>query len=323
MLYRDPISLTNQRRGRPLLWMAFGLLVLAIPAYLFGPRLYYRYSDDPLSRMERRAQAFLKLQAEGSPPDLLLKQVDESLTILKILEKDQAYEPQIQYYFGLFQFFELIVRVDPVVPNLLQLAGRGYLPVSRETGTPRTRSLTALGRRIGLRMRRALAMRADFPQADVARLALIYADLFYTARTDRILQNYMAGLKRAELPAELWRPYDWMAILLDVVGGEPARLQKRLAEKKGGLLIQAPDRALLGCYASFRAARYLEALNVARALQSAEDNFRQVEAIRMEGEVFLKQRGARTALPYFQQALRKSGGTDAFLKGRIRAASEK
>ena len=323
MLYRDPISLTNQRRGRPLLWIAVGLVALAVPGYLYGPRLYYRYSDDPLSRMDRRAEAFLKLQAEGSPPELLLQQVDESLTILRILEKDQGSEPLIQYYFGLFEFFELVLRVDPSVANLLQLAGRGYLPAGRDTAVPRKSSLTALGRRISVRVRRALALQPELPQADQARLALLFGDLFYTARTDRMLQVGMARIKRSALPAELWRSYDWMALLLDVVGGEPGRLQKRLAETKGGLLVPAADRSLLECYAAFRAARYLEALRLARGLHANEESFRQVEALRMEGEVFLKQRGGRIALPYFEQALKKSGGTDPYLKGRIRQAAEK
>ncbi len=322
MLYRDPISATDRSPRRPLIWLAMALAVLSVPAYLYGPRLYYRYSDDPMARMERRAAGVLKLYAEGASPDVLVKQVDESLTVLGILEKDYAAEPLMQYYFGFFEFFEILVRTDPTAGTLVQLAGRGYLPVSRDVGVPRKRSLSALGRRVSVRMRRAVALKPDFGREPVAHLALLYGDLFYTARTDRVLQEHLARIQRQALPVELHGAYDWMALLLDVVAGDGARLEKRLAQKKGGLLVESGDAALLSCYAAFQAARYLDALRLARGLQGNPELFRQVEALRMEAEVFWKQRGGRAARPYFEQALRKAGGNDPFLAGRIRQITE-
>lgn len=322
MLYRDPISATNKKKSKPLRWLFALAVLIAAPAYFYGPRLYYQFSDDPLARMARRADSYLKLRQDGVGADALLKYVDESLTILGILEKDQSYEPAIHYHYGFFYFQEVLLRTEPTAVNLVQLVGRGYLPAVKDLGDERQASVARLARLTGIRMRRAVAMKPDIKESDLLHLGLAYADLFYTARTDLALGDQIAKAERSKLPPTMQPFYDWMSYVVIVTAGDLGVLQKKLKERKGGLELTEEQAALLECYAAFRGGRYLDALRSARQLRGGNEGFAKVEGLRMEAEVFLKQRGPRTALPYFRQALAEAGGNDSFLKARVRTVSK-
>ncbi|MEQ9365478.1 MAG: hypothetical protein RIF32_14625, partial [Leptospirales bacterium] len=211
----------KKKRGRWLLWLVLilGLAGGAGAAYLYGPQLYYSVTGDALVRLEKRTDEFGKQLllwdgGNGAIPGMLAE-LDEIRRIARIQERNSPAEAEVYFYLGLIDFYELVVRVPLNGPSLMQLTGRGYLPLQKsleavpETGIPR------LSQHISRNIRKALALDPGLERRDAAYLMLAYGDLFFTERTDRNLQMILSEfIVDGDVGPTLERYRDWIGLAL-------------------------------------------------------------------------------------------------------------
>ena len=333
--YAEPYSSRKRRNYRSIFLFLLGLIVvLAVPAYIYGPRLYYLYSGDPILRLEKRARQFeADFQAGGNSPEKMYEFIVDSRRVLSYVEKDNPVRPEIQYYHGLFQFHELLVRLPLTGDSAVRLLGRLYLPEEPSDSPLAARQdlkpIPDLGKLAAQSMRKALALDPDLPQGRAARVVIAFGDLLFTARTDPVLLEYLKDSEE-DLP-EFFRPYRaWMSLVLLGMRGQVDEMETLLENEDEAPASGPPGQFtaahldLIRAFGNFYARRYIKALQNCRRVKSAEDSpvFLRAEATRMEGEIFLVQRGAFAARPYFQEALRLSENKDEFLKERLTRLGE-
>lgn len=363
-MYTQPFEPGKKKKGgRFWRWLIF-LIILsggAYAAYAYGPRLYYRLTGDALLRIERRA-AEIEAQLErveesgganGGIADILAD-LDDTRRIAEILERNSPELAEVHYYHGLLAFYELRLRVPLNGLTLLQLTGRGYLPLQRTfpgESIPEV-SIPRLGNRISRRLRKALALDPDLsPQMlNGARLMISYGDLFFTGRTDPHLLDLLESVSDEELTPGMARFHDWAALALFAISGRSEAMQSAMervdaaaarnaasaptvegpepgttappVDQRARLVLGEQVRNLILCHGNYYARDYLRALRLARQVKFDPEvpDILKVEAVRMEGEIFLVQRSPGAARYFFEEALRMSGG-DEFIKERLDAVS--
>ncbi|MBI3394482.1 MAG: hypothetical protein HY042_01465 [Spirochaetia bacterium] len=306
---------------------------LGLGGWFYGPALYFQFSGDAIIRISKKADAYeSRLLSEGQEPADLYAQIEETRRILNLVERENPVSAEAVYYQGLFDFFELMLRLKLDGQTLVQLTGRGYLPPeSTGHGLPAFKA-SDLARRAGIRMRKALALDPGLAQAPIAGLVIAYSDVLVTSRTDPLLYEYLKRIKISQI-REAYRPYAlWMSLALYALQGRKAELESlaQELEKPGtpltavGFKLDKDSLQLVLCHGMFHAKDYLRALDLTRQVRAskAPDALR-AEAARMEGEIFLVQSGPDAARPHFEEAKRLLGGKDAFMDERLKAISDK
>ncbi|MCR9140789.1 MAG: hypothetical protein NXI24_00855 [bacterium] len=351
----------KKKRGRWLVWLILilGLGAGGAAAYRYGPQLYYSVTGDALVRLEKRTDAFGRqlLAWDGGNDALpgMLAELDEVRRIAKIQERNSPAEADVYFYLGLIDFYELVVRVPLSGPSLMQLTGRGYLPLQKSLESVPEAPIPRLSKRISRNIRKALALDPGLDRRDAAYLMLAYGDLFFTERTDRnlqmILSEFIAG---DQVTPALERYRDWIGLALFALSGNkqeirqlvqqidaasavapappvvpaaaddppPAEAEPAPAAPATRLQLDENIRDLVLCHAHYFARDFLPALRLARTVKyraTAPDILR-VEAVRMEAEIFLLQRGPGAACFFFNEAARI--GSDDFVSERISAVCD-
>ncbi|MBX7059692.1 MAG: hypothetical protein K1X75_16630 [Leptospirales bacterium] len=298
-------------------------------SYWFGTRIYYRITGDAILRIERKLDDLEERwqKRTGDSADLL-ESLKDIRKLLEIHGRNKPGDPEFFYYQGLLDFYELALRAPLDGDSLVQLSGRGYLPQPAAAEEGRM-GIAALALRISREMRKALALEPELKHSSAAHLALVYGDLFYTGRTDPQLLELLARAKAEELSGPQLALRDWIGMALySILGknGELTALAAQVAAPAAAgavprLALSERARILILAHGALHSRDYLQALYLARQVkqQSTESPLYASEAARLEGEVFLVQRGKLAALPYFEQALQLAGGADPFLEERIEA----
>ncbi len=343
----------KKKRGRWLIWVLLLALLAGggAAAYRYGPQLYYSVTGDALVRLEKRTDEFgrqlLAWDGGNAAVPGMLAELDEVRRIARIQKRNSPAAAEVYFYLGLIDFYELIVRVPLNGPSLMQLTGRGYLPLQKSLDSVPEIAVPRLSQRISRNVRKALALDPGLDRRSAANLMLAYGDLFFTERTDRnirlILEEHVMS---GEVQPALERYRDWLGLALYALSGARPETRKLVAEIQAALPaaeldgaptdaadeppIAAPGpvagvrlgldenvRDLVLCHAHYFARDFLPALRLARSVKyraSAPDILR-VEAVRMEAEVFLLQRGPGPACFFFEEAARI--GEDEFVTDRI------
>ena len=330
MLSADPYYKKKRRFSWGYFILFLFVSVLALVIYTQAERWIYRFSDDPILSIQKRSEKYeADLLAGKTSSDELKEFIVETRKILDILEKDQAAVAEVHYFHGLFSFYELVLHISPGAPNLVKLAGRGMIPEQRKFEEIEKISIIKLSREIGLRIRLARAIDPELKWSERSRLALVFGDFFFNTRLDRNLLKVFNRIEGEQIAPALKVYYEWMALLLFSFFEEKEKLERLVddlrerqenpEENPGGLRISGPELDLILCFGAYNSRDFINALRSARNIDDREvaSDWIRMEATRMEGEIFQKQRGDRAALPYFQKALEISGGKDQYLKRKV------
>ncbi len=331
-MYTPEPRMRKKKSSRAWLWILLILLLIggaAVPGYLYLPGLYYQYTGDAVQRVSRRAEQFEGFLAAGKSGEDLNIFIQDTNKMLDILEKSQPARWEVYYYRGLFQFFEYTIRLQYDARSLVKLAGRGYLPSVIEDPDAGNAAILPLAKNSAIQMRKALAIKPDFPHWETAVLVIVCGDLFLTGRTDMNLFDQMMRIHTAEFQPGIAVYADWMKLAVYSMLGRivemeaiVSSIQKQESEKTGTRLHLTADQSnLLLAFSALNAKDYLRALQFARLVKFSPDApvELKVEASRLEGEIFLVQSGPIQARFYFEEALKLSNGSDAFLEERIKS----
>jgi hypothetical protein len=332
MFTRDYRVESRKKSGPRYAWIlpaVVGLILVALAA-IYGPRLYYRVTGDAILRIQNRiAQLEERIAKNEGSVEELLSLVDDIRRLVDIQRRNKPADAEALYYEGLLDFYEFLLRTPLDGATLVQLTGRGYLPLQIEGEDLKPLNIADHSRRMAAAMRRALALDPEFDRAPEAHLVILYGDLFHTGRTDPHLLTLLAAIPADKLEPGLSPYRDWIGLGLYALSGKKTELAALMTQiaappAEGApplprLALDEPARNLILCHGYFNAKDYLQALMLARSVktQIAASAAQQSEAARMEGEIFLVQRGPLAAIFFFEEALRLAGGADPFLNERL------
>ncbi|MCB1164939.1 MAG: hypothetical protein KDK37_10235 [Leptospiraceae bacterium] len=350
-----PEPMSRRKKGRRRYWIWIFPILLAAGGVLYGQDLLryaqVRFSSDSLLRLEDRTAAFLSSyerlkrmeppRGSENPAEepffklqtALYQQIDENRKIIEIIARNEDDPGTMAALRGKYAMFELLLRIHLDSRNLVELAGRGFLPPQRPT-LLEEKSPGDLAFQVSQYMRRALAYDPDAEYASVAHLGVALGDLMYFGRTDLAILDHLRAIEPAKLPPELREERLWISAALYCLLGQPEDLDKLLKEpglspepgtsaesESTGLenYLTNYQKQLLHGYALFQAKRYMQALYSVRTVKYDQSipSFYRAEAARMEGEINGKQNGPYFAIPYLEEALRISGDEDPFLRERL------
>ncbi len=339
MFVPEPTYRRKRNKSSFWLWVVLILTILTIPGYLFGPRLYYQFADDPIARLHKQDRAYGDLLAAGkSAPGELLEHIEDSRRIVAIIEKDRPVDAEVHYYHGLFDFYELLLRLSLDAPALLKMTGRGILPEHRKLDELKAVRIEKLARRCSLRMRRTLAFDPEFKHAAAANMVIVYGDLLDTARTDPVLLDLLKKSPGKDIPDLLRPSHDWISLALyaflgrvkelETLAGELEKIASGKPDADSGsagnrIAMNADELTLLRGFGAYNGRNYLGALRLVRGLGKDEEKpvALRAEALRLRGEIQLVQRGPRLAEYWMREAL-KLNPSDAFIDGRIKQVQD-
>ena len=306
--------------------------------------IYVYSSSDSIQRVIKRVDELdVKWQEQrGNPADFIVF-LRDTLKILETLdEQEKAVAANYFYYRALINYHELVFRLNLTPLSLIELSGRGLLPAENwEISIEETLPIADLAWQVAADARKSLALDPTFADPSKTNSMIAMADFIHTGRTDNNLNILLNRVDPQKLSPFERKAYGWLATALMVTGGEKEAL-KQIADHLfappgapdsagnqpdrspgagdalGGIIADVATRDLLYTFCFFNAADYYGALIAARELLKLPNTpeFYRVEATRMEGEIFLIQRGAASARPYFQEALSLSRG-DPLLKERL------
>lgn len=327
-------------RGALLLRLCLALLLTggAAGAYFYWPQLYFHFTGSALGQLQQRSEeAERRLLDPKEDQKQLLAFFDETHQLINTAEAGRGASAWLCFYRGLFNLYELFLRVSHDSTSLIELTGRGFVPLQKELGDKNV-SLLQLGRKIAIPMRKALALSPDLQEAPTAHLALVYGNLFLSGRTDKRDLRRLEESREIRLSPLRERYRNWMQIAFYALFGQERALtlllQHKEQEHKGRehkgreeiererdllLPLSTPEQEMLLCHAHYYARKYVEALRFARRAKRRSETplHLVVEATRMEAEIFYLQRGSSAAIPYLRKALEFTEGRDSFIKKRL------
>jgi len=310
------------RRKRTPDWLRYVLpaaaILLLLPAFFFWEDVYYSLAGDAAERLEKRAAHYETILGSESP-EKLYDFIEDARRLADIVERENPGSAMTAYYRGLFDFYELILRVELSAITALELAGRGFLPEGRP-GEYSERPIEVLAADSAFYVRRALAMDPELRTRGRAYLILVLSEMLATARTDPILEEY---LKESDGQTPLLLVVQsWVTLTLKALRGDAEGLEKVLPElKKPGqpMVLTALDLEFFRAYAAFRGRNYLKALQLIREIKGEPllTQEQRIEVARMEGEIFLAQNVKETAIKYFQEGYKLSDRSDPLIQERL------
>ncbi|MCB1169766.1 MAG: hypothetical protein KDK25_05500 [Leptospiraceae bacterium] len=350
----EPMSRRKKSRGRLWIWL-IPITVISAALFFFGQDLWryfeVRFASDSLLRLEDRTQAYLSSYTryrEMQPPsstdnpaenpyfklqDALFQQIDENRKIIEIISRTEDDLGTMAAWRGRYELYELLLRIQLNGRNLVEFAGRGYLPPLRPS-LLEERSLESIGFSLSRHMRRALAYNPDGDYASLAHFGIALGDLMYFGRTDPAILDHLDAVQPERLPEQLQEEWTWVAAGLYALLGREDGLKRTLEPASSNAANETPtptleptvnfvepyQKQLLMGYARFQSRNYMQALYSVRQVKydPSVPDFYRAEAARMEGEINAKQNGPYFALPYLEEALRISG-EDPFLRERLNA----
>lgn len=240
-MYYGPEPLRRKRRSGKKLWLILLLAVIGAGSYFYGRAVYdYFYvllSPNTLLRLQDRSADYLKYwyQYRSTPESdeeeflklqgLLYDRLDETRRVLAVLKRREPARPEVPYYEGLFNLYELLLRLDLSDKALLMLTGRGYLPGTVISNLEPVK-VPELAHRTSVSMRKSLALNPDLRTASQAHLAIVLGDLLYTGRTDPNLLTHLDAVNPDAIEPELRPLYLFLSIALNSLLGRPAELKK-------------------------------------------------------------------------------------------------
>ena len=326
------------RRRRRNFILAFVLFFCGGAFYVYYPQISFYFLSNVFLRLENHAQKIEEdiLSENVSQQDILdtIKRVGD---LAKLSKDEEPLDPLAHYYAALLHFYELCLRIDQGQDSLLLLTGRAFLPRHKDTLDIEPRSILPLVKKIILSMRRALAIKADFLHNERAHIILSYSSLLFTGRTDSRELRRIQESKLTDPSPLLAKVRDWVSLAFYAQLGKKKELyrfvkqlrdkEKQLESEKerpdtksiAHLRLEPAAALLLLCHGFYQARDYIGALRYARLVKSKSElsEAMQVEALRMQAEIFYIQRGKAAAKPYFELAYNASNKQDDFIKERM------
>lgn len=317
----------KKRQKQIIFYLFVGIVsVLVYFSYRYGTEIYYRWTGDPVGRLQKQFDRIeTKLASDQADVDSIYKILRDNRKILKFVAKDRPLSPEVYYLLGLDSFYELMIRIPATSKSLVQLCSREILPASITNENLPNSSIPSLALNITKNLRRSLSLDPSYRSRYRTIFALMFGDFFYTARTDPLLFRSLEQINGNEMADAFVPHYQWMALALYTIGGKEEDFLKFVnsirSNKETGrqLDISQGELMLLQAITSFRAKNYLVSLRTFRQMKEIEGVSEElvVEALRFEGEIFFIQQGAEPALPFFREALKRSGGEDFLIRQRI------
>jgi len=310
-------------RGKKTIYILIILILLTgtgFAGFYFGPSLYFQFTGDAVLRLKKRAELYETLLAEKKEKTALYAFIQDTRKLLDIIEKDEPSLAQIQYYRGLFDLYEFLLRHPLYSHELINMTGRGFLPEQEFSEEIPQEDSIVLAFKISSHFRKALAFDPSLKEAPVANFGISLADLFYTGRTDLNLLDHIDRTGNGDVGKGLEKTYDWLRVALFTLLGrkdDAVPLINALKEKKTGLTLSEDEANLLLSHVFFSAKDYLKALERVRAIKPDAKEEYKIEATRMEGEIFFVQNGVFAGLPFFIKAYEMTGRSDPFIKERL------
>ncbi len=345
---------TSPKKRKSKLWFILFLLSLAgvSTALVYRNRsfFYFHLGNNSLLQLETHTQKIEKLllQDSAQTEDTILTFLEDARQLAKIAQKNQQIEAFIYYYQSLFDFYEMTLRIPFDEKDLIQLAGRGFLPQQTVFPNIPKISLPRLARRAAIGMRKAFALDPTFLRSDQALLVMVYGNLLYSERIKQADLNRILSVKEQNLSPFLHYYWNWMSTGLLVLMGEekmafqkiyqlpsfdtssqkkniPAKMKvsKDLLHKKEQSLqplrLSHSSKKLLFCYTAYYAKDYIRSLRFARSVKRnvSFPLYSKIEALRMEAEIFYIQRGPLVARPYMEKAYTLSDKKDILIEERL------
>lgn len=336
-MHRAEFMPLRRKQRRPILSIGLAaiLLLCGIVGYFYGSDLYYLFSGDTLQRARTSSHKLgLQIFEADAKPRALLDQIEDSRRLLSILEARDPALAEILYEQALLDFWEILVRMPVDADNLLQLIGRGYLPLQRGGSLEKLPSMVRPALELSKRVRRAIALDPELAQKPDVHILLLYGDFIYSGRTDPHLLERLKFIEKMEIPDHLRIPYQWIALSLNALLGQPDALARQIkaiavpqASGSAGsdqgvsanLPLRSSERDLVMCHGYFIGKRYHRARLLARKLKSNPElgDTLRAEAARMEAEITLRQMGPAASVYKFQEAFVLSKESDPFIKQRL------
>ncbi|MDH5656050.1 MAG: hypothetical protein OEZ34_09095 [Spirochaetia bacterium] len=327
---------SNSRKGKKkFIWYLIFLFIaggIGYSGYLYGPGLYYRFTGDAILRVRKRTASYEDfLRNKNKSVVDLYTYIIDSRKLQSIILKDDPLDAELYYHQGLFEFYELILRTQLNSTSLIQLTGRGYLPEELKFPDIPQGRVREIAERASFLMRKSQAIDPDMGEDKLAlsNLIIIYSDLLHTGRTDPHLLSRLEKIK-PELIKDPYRAYDlWIRFALYIIMGKSAEMELLLVSLENQEISQIPlgsgspitseEKNILVSHLYFYTGNYIKSLISARNVKflPGVDRSLKIEAVRMEAEIFLKQRGPIVARYFFEEALALSEGKDTFIKDRI------
>lgn len=300
--------------------------------YRYIPPLYYQFTGDAIIRIQKRSESYQDyLRAGNRSIADLYRHIDESRRFIELIGREGSDSADLYYYRGLFLLYEMLLRTELNGATLLKLTGRGFLPPEKNGPDIPDASLIRIARDTAVGMRKALAIDPEpAPERlSVSLLGIVLGDLIATGRMDGALFSKMERIHSEDLPVPLRSCELWTRLALFALQGKRVEAEQYIERFKKedpkiyGALFQSETQAnLYFSHLHFVTASYISSLNYARMVKAnpeASDALR-AEAIRMEGEIFLIQRGAQVASIFFRQALDLS--PDPYIEERLSAVGK-
>lgn len=324
-----PVESYKRKRSRNWIYRLLIVLSILIPlyfVYLFKNEIYYRLAGDDIRRIHVRIELTEeRLISRDYPSDELMLYIEESRKLAESRTRMHPGEYINPYYEGLFLFYELLLRVPLNSDNLIRMTSEGYLPSERFLPVENLNPVPELAANVSKNMRKALAIRPDMAEKNIARFAIILGDLFSTGRTDPILLDLLTELDDNQIRPAYRNALDWTTLSLYVFFGKTNDLEKLLTgltdnHSSNHLVLSEGESSLIQAQAYFYNGNYLQTIRLTRSLLRNEQystDLRSLAAL-LEGETFLIQQGPRQALRYFILADTLAAGKDTYIASRVK-----
>ncbi len=327
---------TKKKSKRPL-FIVFSFLLVVFSGwlgyYLYPSVSYYFVSNTYLQLENNALRIEKRLLSQNESISSLLSSIEQAKKLTEITLKKKSDEALVHYYLGLFYYYELFVRVVQDQKSLIELSGRGLLPVHTKFGKTEIeiKPISPLSHKIMVTMNQALALEPNFIRNKQAKLLLAYSSLLFTGRTDKKMLAYINELKNIEFTPLLTLTYEWVSISYYSLLGQKKELLELLLPLKdhqiekdkketNHLYLQTNAIELLLAEGLFHSKDYMASLKYIRNILSAKEmpNYILVETLRIEAEIALIQRGASIAHSLFEKAYEASEKKDMYIADRIK-----
>ena len=320
----------NSKRPFIILFLIILLISIIASIYSLYPTLSYYFISNTYLRLENNALRIEKrILAANEPIQVILNSLEQANKLTELTVKKNSDEALAYYYAGLFYYYELFLRVNQDEKSLIDLCGRGLLPVHVkiiEQNLIVVKPILPLARKVIVMMNKALAIEPNFIRKVQAKLILSYSYLILTGRTDKKFLKYIEEVKNIELTPLLNSSFEWVSIAYYSLLG----MKKELIDffnyyntniNKISLKLDENSRDFLLAQGLYFSKDYISALKSLNKILAHKDTntpkYLLTEILRLEAEITLIQRGKLAAKPLFEKAFVSTEKKDEFIAERI------